>query len=105
MRTNLEVAADRGNAKAIEALIGPDRPYALQHLLIWHQILRRGLGDPTERGDASLTWTQLQACQGVMHMRPYLEEVLVLFDLDVIHRDPDILDRLKREEERQDDVS
>jgi hypothetical protein len=98
-RTNLEIAAERGNAKAIALLQGPEQPYELQHLWMWHQMLRRGLGDPTENGPASLTWVQFEAAQRVMHMRPYMHEILALFDMDMVYRDPEILERLKAQEQ------
>lgn len=92
-RDNLEIAASRGNKRAIAALKGPPKPPYLRFLYKLHKSLQKGLGEGMN-GQGVLDWPKYDAWARNMkvdYLRP--EEIDALFDFDKVARQPTIMEK------------
>jgi len=83
--------ARNGRADAIAMLEGPVFPEVLAYLWEWYQELRRGLGEGLN-GIAPLSWMALDAWQRQSRRSPEPYEIDALFSLDVVTRNPAVLE-------------
>lgn len=90
VRSNAEVAAALGNARAIATLQGPPFPAGMEYLWEWHVELTQGLGFDMN-GRASLSWPTFDAWARWSGAKPYAHEARALFALDAVSRNPDAL--------------
>jgi hypothetical protein len=84
LRTHLEAAAARGNARAIAAIEGPECPEAARHVWGWFQHLssRRGSNG---FGLNALTYLEVDAWARLRGIRPEPWELEALFLLDALY--------------------